>query len=280
MSRSEGCGRLRRNTTVCGSGASMASTLAYHSLRGFSRSLAGASAASRTTSKVYLTSLRGERLAVVPLHVLPEEEDEVPVVVLPRPLLGELGDDGVGALHRLERVEEDEVGVARGDRPHAGDGGRLVDGEARRVLDQHGVEDAAALGRLAGAPVAISAPSNPAASTSEHNERRVIERTSLRGECTPSSNAARPVRLRREPTKQDRHRDHHDASRPERRRPRAGRSRCPARWARRRNRGRTASGRRSWRRHSCRRGRHPPRRRPVRPRSRRRPCSTPRTRTC
>jgi hypothetical protein len=56
MSRSEGCGRLRRNTTVCGSGASIASTLAYHSLRGFSRSLPAASGASRTTSNVYFTS--------------------------------------------------------------------------------------------------------------------------------------------------------------------------------------------------------------------------------
>mgnify|MGYP003296241739 CR=1 FL=1 len=35
--------------------------------------------------------LRRERLAVVPLHVLAEEEDEVAVVVLPRPALGELG---------------------------------------------------------------------------------------------------------------------------------------------------------------------------------------------
>ena len=56
MRRKEGWGRLSRNTTVCGSGASMASTLAYQSLRGLRRSLAGACAASRTTSKVYLTS--------------------------------------------------------------------------------------------------------------------------------------------------------------------------------------------------------------------------------
>ena len=56
MSRSEGCGRLRRKTTVCGSGASMASTLAYQSLRALSRSFAAASGASRTTSNVYFTS--------------------------------------------------------------------------------------------------------------------------------------------------------------------------------------------------------------------------------
>jgi len=38
------------------SGVSIASTLSYQSLRGLRRSLAGASRASRTTSKVYFTS--------------------------------------------------------------------------------------------------------------------------------------------------------------------------------------------------------------------------------
>ena len=52
----EGWGRLSRKITVWASGASMASTLAYQSFRGLKRSLAGASLASRTTSKVYLTS--------------------------------------------------------------------------------------------------------------------------------------------------------------------------------------------------------------------------------
>ena len=56
MATSEGCGRLSRNTTVWGSGASTASTLAYHSFLGLIRSFAGASAASRTTSKVNFTS--------------------------------------------------------------------------------------------------------------------------------------------------------------------------------------------------------------------------------
>jgi hypothetical protein len=51
MATSEGCGRLRRNTTVCGSGASTASTFAYHSFLGLIRSFAGASGASRTTSR-------------------------------------------------------------------------------------------------------------------------------------------------------------------------------------------------------------------------------------
>jgi hypothetical protein len=42
--------------TVCASGASMLATFAYQSLRGLMRSLAGASAASRTMSKVCFTS--------------------------------------------------------------------------------------------------------------------------------------------------------------------------------------------------------------------------------
>src|SRR4029453_8598409 len=92
---------------------------------------------------------RGEGLAVVPLHVLPQEEDEIAVVVLPGPSLGELGYDGVGALERLERVEEDEVRVARRHGPDIGDGGRLVGEEPRRVLDEHGLEYAAFLGGLA-----------------------------------------------------------------------------------------------------------------------------------
>ena len=45
-----------RNTTVYGSAASMCSMFAYQSLRGLMRSLAGASDASRSMSKVNLTS--------------------------------------------------------------------------------------------------------------------------------------------------------------------------------------------------------------------------------
>src|SRR5262249_61553961 len=50
-------GRLSRNTTVCGSGASIASTFSYQSLRGFTRNFASASGAPRTMSNVYFTSL-------------------------------------------------------------------------------------------------------------------------------------------------------------------------------------------------------------------------------
>ena len=92
---------------------------------------------------------RGEGLAVVPLHVLAEEEDEVAVAVLPRPALGQLGDDGLHALDRLERIEGHEIRVAGRHRPHSGDGGRLMDRESRRILHQHRVEDAAPLRRLA-----------------------------------------------------------------------------------------------------------------------------------
>ena len=56
MRSREGCGRLRRKTTVCGSAVSTASTLAYQSLRGLMRSLPWASGASRSMSKVNLTS--------------------------------------------------------------------------------------------------------------------------------------------------------------------------------------------------------------------------------
>ena len=54
--RIDGWGRLRWKTTVDASGVSMESTLVYQSLRGLMRSLAGASAPSRTMSKVNFTS--------------------------------------------------------------------------------------------------------------------------------------------------------------------------------------------------------------------------------
>ena len=93
---------------------------------------------------------RGEGLAVMPAHVLLEEEDEVAKVVLPRPPLGQLGDDRVHALERLQGMEEHDVRVARRHGPHVRDGGRLVNQQARRVLREKRVEDAAALGRLPG----------------------------------------------------------------------------------------------------------------------------------
>ena len=56
MSSSEGCGCLSRNTTVYGSGTSMASMPSNQSLRGLTLSRALASGAPRTMSKVYFTS--------------------------------------------------------------------------------------------------------------------------------------------------------------------------------------------------------------------------------
>jgi hypothetical protein len=97
-----------------------------------------------------LDVLRAERLAVVPLDALAEEEHEVAIVVLPRPLLGQLTDDRVQALDPLHRVVHDEIVEARRGREHARDGGRLVDREAlRQVLALHGVEDAAGFRCLA-----------------------------------------------------------------------------------------------------------------------------------
>jgi hypothetical protein len=96
-----------------------------------------------------LDVLRRERLAVVPLDVLPEKKDEVLVVVLPRPPLGEVAHDGVHALRRLPRIEEDEVVEARQGREARRVRGRLVDGEAlRQVLAEHHVEGAADLRSL------------------------------------------------------------------------------------------------------------------------------------
>src|SRR6266851_915029 len=79
---------------------------------------------------------RGEGLAVMPAHVLFEEEDEVAKVVLPRPPFGQLGDDRLHALERLEGMEDHDVRVARRHGPHVRDGGRLVDQQTRRVLGE------------------------------------------------------------------------------------------------------------------------------------------------
>ena len=73
---------------------------------------------------------RGERLAVVPRDAAPQEEDEVAIAVLPRPLLREIGKDGVEALERLHRVERDEAVEAGLGGPDRRQRGRLVDEES------------------------------------------------------------------------------------------------------------------------------------------------------
>src|SRR5581483_538327 len=78
--------------------------------------------------------LRRERLAVVPADVLAQEENEVAIVVLPGPLLGELTDDRVRPLDRLGLIVDDQVAVARHRGPGDGVGRRLVDQEALREI--------------------------------------------------------------------------------------------------------------------------------------------------
>ena len=78
--------------------------------------------------------LGAERLAVVPLHALAQGEHQLPVVVLPLPLGGEVGHDRLEAVLRRVLVEHHEVVVERHERH--GDGHRrlLVDrGAGRRV---------------------------------------------------------------------------------------------------------------------------------------------------
>ncbi len=89
--------------------------------------------------------LRGERLAVVPLHVVPQEEDEVAVVVLPRPLLGQLGDDRVHALLLLGGIVVHEVVEAGAGLLHGGDRRLLVGRQARRRAERGGDQHPAVL---------------------------------------------------------------------------------------------------------------------------------------
>src|SRR5437867_4978135 len=90
-----------------------------------------------------------ERPAVVPGDVAPQREHQLAVVLLPRPALGQLADDRVGAVRGLGRIEEHQVAEARHGRPHRGDGRALVDRETlRQVLAQAQRQHAARLRRL------------------------------------------------------------------------------------------------------------------------------------
>ena len=138
MASSEGCGRFSRKTTVEASGASIASTLRVPFFAGIEPELRGRVLGLAHHVEGELDVLRGEGLAVVPLHVLPQEEDEVAVVVLPGPALGQLRHDGVRALELLVLVEDHQVAVAGHGRPRDRVGRRLVDGEALgQVLAEH-----------------------------------------------------------------------------------------------------------------------------------------------
>src|SRR5947207_2754901 len=57
--------------------------------------------------------LRGEGHPIVPFDAGAQEEDERPVVVLPRPPFRQLSDDAVDAVGWLRRVEEDQVAETR-----------------------------------------------------------------------------------------------------------------------------------------------------------------------
>ena len=89
--------------------------------------------------------LRREGLAVVPLDVLPEEEDEVAVIVLPRPLVGQLGDDRVDALLLLGGIVVHEVVEAGAGLLGGGDRRLLVDRKTRCRAERGGHEHTAVL---------------------------------------------------------------------------------------------------------------------------------------
>ena len=95
-----------------------------------------------------LDVLRGEGLSVVPGDAVPQEDHEVAVAVLPRPLLRELGYRRLESLQRLHGIEGDEVVEAGLGGPDGRERHRLVDGESLgQVLAREHFQDAA---RLAG----------------------------------------------------------------------------------------------------------------------------------
>src|SRR5262249_2864334 len=92
---------------------------------------------------------RRQRLAVVPLDALSQEEDEVAIAVLPRPLLRQLAHHRLGRLRRLHGIEVDEVVEAGRRGPHGGDRRGLVDREPlRQLFPLHDVQNAAVLRHL------------------------------------------------------------------------------------------------------------------------------------
>ena len=141
-----------------------------------------------------LDVLRREGLAVVPLDVLPEKEHEVPVVVLPRPLLRELAHDGLQAFRPLELVEDDQVVEARHGGKAGGDSGRLVHGEALgQLLAKHDVEVTARLRRLGcgggGGPEGQSPDGCPQGGRNADKRHRISSpspRSAATGRVTPS----------------------------------------------------------------------------------------------
>ena len=90
---------------------------------------------------------RRERLAVVPLHALPQLEGELRLVGIVGPAFGQLRHDMVGTVHLLLRIEEDEVVEHRHEGLVHRDGRFLVDRGARRIV---AMGDAQGTARLLG----------------------------------------------------------------------------------------------------------------------------------
>src|SRR5713101_8019485 len=84
----------------------------------------------------------------MPPDVPAEEENQIPVAVLPRPLLRQLGNQRVDALLLLGWIVVDEVVEAGAVLLGRGDGGLFVGGEARRRGQRVGDEQPAVFRRL------------------------------------------------------------------------------------------------------------------------------------
>src|SRR5713101_10071941 len=84
----------------------------------------------------------------MPPDVPAEEENQIPVAVLPRPLLRQLGNQRVDALLLLGWIVVDEVVEAGAGLLDRGDGGLFVGGEARRRGQRVGDEHTAVFGSL------------------------------------------------------------------------------------------------------------------------------------
>src|SRR5205823_10143490 len=91
---------------------------------------------------------RGKRPAVVPLHILPQEEDQAFSPVLQCPLFGQLRNDRIRALLLFQWIEQHQIVVTGHRRPDRGNRGFVVDREARRGFQESGIQNSPGLGCL------------------------------------------------------------------------------------------------------------------------------------